>query len=102
MIVEKRPGHRVQRLRELLFPDRNADRRKPQPRPLPLGSFSVLCTGSEPRLLIALTPIEPGVAGDPSLYALSVDQAAALRDELDQAVKEAVIRGEEEWPAPPA
>jgi hypothetical protein len=100
MILGKRSGNRVLRLRDLLFPDRRDERRKPEPQPLPLASFSVLCTGSEPRLLVALTPIEPQVAGDPSLYALSIDQAAALRDELAKAIEGALARGEE-WPAGP-
>jgi|KBSMisStandDraft_5_1062788.scaffolds.fasta_scaffold315015_2 hypothetical protein len=98
MSVARRSGQRLSRLRELLFPKRDgSETRREQLRPLPLGSFSVLCTDTEPLLLVALTPIESNLTGGPTLYAMSVDQAVSFRDQLDDAIEQALLRGEA-WP----
>ena len=95
MSLARRSGQRMSRLRSLLFPKRDGRDGSPdQPQPLPLGSSSVLCTDTEPLLLMALTPIESQLTGGPTLYALNVRQAVALRDQLHDAIRQAMIHGE--------
>jgi hypothetical protein len=97
MSVARRSGQRLSRLRELLFSKPDGSETGEQLRPLPLESFSVLCTDTEPLLLVALTPIESNLTGGPTLYAMSVDQAVSFRDQLDDAIEQALLRGEA-WP----
>jgi len=87
MLSEKQPGQQSAWFRAVLAPHAG-EHRPSEPRALPLACSSVLCTSDEPRLLVALTPVEPNISGGTSLYALSVEQAIELRHQLGQAINQ--------------
>jgi hypothetical protein len=88
MLSEKQPGQQSAWFRAVLSPH-VGDHRPSEPRALPLARSNVLCTEDEPRLVVALTPLEPAISGGTALYALSVEQAVALRQQLGHAINQA-------------
>jgi len=53
---------------------------------VPLASFDIQPAASHELVFVRMTPIEPQLAAG-RVYALNIDQAAALRDRLDAAVR---------------
>lgn len=54
---------------------------------VPLASFEIQPAASYELVFVRMTPIEPQLTVGRRVYALNIDQAVALRDRLDEAVR---------------
>ena len=54
---------------------------------VPLASFEIQPAASHELVLVRMTPIEPQLAAGRRIYALNLEQAGALRDHLDEAIR---------------